>query len=170
MSAVHGQQTITDLRIKYGQIYPYLSLTGSDVYLYMYMKKTTPTLNCGLDLVGEVLYGEWKIRILWFIHEGNLRPGELQRKIPDVTRRVLNVQLKELEDHELVTKTIFPVLPPKVEYRLTDFGKTLIPLIQSIGLWGDEYQERLRRVILKHNVASLDDMENVYEEGLRLFS
>ncbi|MCK7554913.1 winged helix-turn-helix transcriptional regulator [Chitinophaga sedimenti] len=44
---------------------------------------------------------------------GNLRPSELQRKIPDVTRRVLNVQLKELEDHELVTKTIFPVLPPK---------------------------------------------------------
>lgn len=118
-------------------------------FVFMYIKKTTPTLNCGLDLVGEVLYGKWKIRILWFIHLGNVRPGELQRKIPDVTRRVLNVQLKELEDHELVTKTIYPVLPPKVEYSLTEFGKTLIPLIQSIGFWGDEHQERLRRVILK---------------------
>ncbi len=127
-------------------------------FVFMYVKKTTPTLNCGLDLVGEVLYGKWKIRILWFIHTGNVRPSELQRKIPDVTRRVLNVQLKELEDHELVTKTIYPVLPPKVEYSLTEFGKTLIPLIQSIGLWGDEHQERLRRVILKQTgVLDLDD-------------
>lgn len=132
----------------------------------MYIKKTTPTLNCGLDLVGEVLYGKWKIRILWFIHIGNLRPSELQRKIPDVTRRVLNVQLKELEDHELVTKKIYPVLPPKVEYSLTEFGKTLIPLISSIGLWGDEYQDQLRRVILKHTQVSSDDTENPYDEAL----
>ncbi|AXY73647.1 transcriptional regulator [Paraflavitalea soli] len=130
----------------------------------MYIKKTTPTLTCGLDLVGEVLYGKWKIRILWFIHIGNLRPSELQRKIPDVTRRVLNVQLKELEDHELVAKTIFPVLPPKVEYHLTDFGESLIPLIQSIGLWGDEHQERLRRVILKHNGESSGEFDNAYVE------
>lgn len=132
----------------------------------MYIKKTPPTLNCGLDLVGEVLYGKWKIRILWFIHIGNLRPSELQRKIPDVTRRVLNVQLKELEDHELVTRKIYPVLPPKVEYTLTDFGKTLIPLIRSIGLWGDEYQDRLRRVILKRTQASSDEQENPYDEAL----
>lgn len=122
----------------------------------MYVKKIAPSLNCGLDLVGEVLYGKWKIRILWFIHQGNLRPGELQRKIPDATRRVLNVQLKELEDHELVTRTIYPVMPPKVEYDLTEFGKTLIPLIQSIGIWGDEHQDRLRRVILKHNALRED--------------
>ena len=115
----------------------------------MYVKKIVPSLNCGLDLIGEVLYGKWKIRILWFIHEGYLRPSELQRKIPDATRRVLNVQLKELEDHELVTRTIYPVMPPKVEYHLTEFGKTLIPLIRSIGLWGDEHQERLKAVILK---------------------
>ena len=132
----------------------------------MYEKKTIPSLNCGLDLVGEVLYGKWKIRILWFIHQGHLRPSELQRKIPDVTRRVLNVQLKELEDHELVTKKIFPVLPPKVEYSLTDFGKTLIPLISAIGLWGDENQDRLRRVILKDTQASSDYRKNPKDEAL----
>ncbi|WP_293304927.1 winged helix-turn-helix transcriptional regulator [Pedobacter sp. UBA5917] len=128
----------------------------------MYVKKTVPYLNCGLDLVGEVLYGKWKIRILWFIYQGNLRPSELQRKIPDVTRRVLNVQLKELEDHELITKKIYPVMPPKVEYTLTDFGRTLIPLIGSIGLWGDEHQERLRRVILKHAAQSSDQSGSDY--------
>lgn len=119
----------------------------------MYEKKTIPSLNCGLDLVGEVLYGKWKIRIIWFIHEGNLRPSELQRKIPDVTRRVLNVQLKELEDHELVIRTIYPVMPPKVEYTLTDFGKTLIPLLSSIGKWGEEHKEHLKEVILRRHIG-----------------
>jgi len=115
----------------------------------MYERKIIPNLNCGLDLIGEVLYGKWKIRILWFIHQGHKRPSELQRKIPDASRRVLNIQLKELEKHELVEKEIFPVVPPKVEYSLTEFGKTLIPVIGALGNWGDDHQERLRNVILK---------------------
>lgn len=115
----------------------------------MYERKTLPNLNCGLDLIGEVLYGKWKMRLLWFINEGHKRPSELQRKIPDASRRVLNIQLKELEEHELVTKIIYPVVPPKVEYSLTDFGKTLLPVISAIGNWGDEHEERLRTLILK---------------------
>lgn len=115
----------------------------------MYERKTMPNLNCGLDLIGEVLYGKWKMRLLWFINEGHQRPSELQRKIPDATRRVLNIQLKELEEHELVSKIIYPVVPPKVEYFLTDFGKTLLPVISAIGNWGDEHEERLRVLILK---------------------
>lgn len=115
----------------------------------MYERKIIPNLNCGLDLIGEVLYGKWKIRLLWFIEQGHKRPSELQRKIPDASRRVLNIQLKELEDHELVIKKIYPVVPPKVEYSLTDFGKSLIPVISALGHWGDQYEERLRRVILK---------------------
>lgn len=114
----------------------------------MYERKTLPNLNCGLDLIGEVLYGKWKMRLLWFINEGYQRPSELQRKIPDASRRVLNIQLKELEEHELVTKIIYPVVPPKVEYSLTDFGKTLLPVISAIGNWGDEHEARLRSLIL----------------------
>lgn len=115
----------------------------------MYERKILPNLNCGLDLVGEVLFGKWKIRLLWFINEGYERPGELQRKIPGASRRVLNIQLNELEQHELVTRTIYPVVPPKVEYRLTEFGKTLIPVIAALGEWGDENESLLRSVILK---------------------
>lgn len=115
----------------------------------MYERKTLPNLNCGLDLIGEVLYGKWKIRLLWFINAGFKRPSELQRKIPDATRRVLNIQLKELEDHELIVKKIYPVVPPKVEYSLTAFGSTLIPVISTLGNWGDENEEHLREVILK---------------------
>jgi len=115
----------------------------------MYEKKILPDLNCGLDLVGEVLWGKWKMRLLWFINDGNKRPSELQRKIPDASRRVLNVQLKELEEHELVSKIIYPVVPPKVEYSLTDFGKSLIPLIDALGRWGEDNDARLKDVILK---------------------
>ncbi|HBX46442.1 winged helix-turn-helix transcriptional regulator [Limibacterium fermenti] len=115
----------------------------------MYERKIPLSLNCGLDLIGVVLYGKWKIRLLWFIHEGYKRPSELQRKIPDASRRVLNIQLKELEEHELITKKIYPVVPPKVEYSLTEFGETLIPVLSVLGQWGDEHQERLRHLILK---------------------
>jgi DNA-binding HxlR family transcriptional regulator len=115
----------------------------------MYERKIPLSLNCGLDLIGVVLYGKWKIRLLWFISEGHKRPSELQRKIPDASRRVLNIQLKELEEHELIIKKIYAVVPPKVEYSLTDFGKTLIPVIATLGQWGDKNEERLRNVILK---------------------
>ncbi|PLK44414.1 helix-turn-helix domain-containing protein [Emticicia sp. TH156] len=127
----------------------------------MYERKTLPNLNCGLDLIGEVLYGKWKMRLLWFIHQGFLRPSQLQRKIPDASRRVLNMQLKELEEHELVTKVIYPVVPPKVEYSLTDFGNSLIPLIGAIGQWGDTHEERLRQLILRQLVKTdITDVQN----------
>lgn len=115
----------------------------------MYERKIPLTLNCGLDLIAIVLYGKWKIRLLYFISEGFIRPSELQRKIPDATRRVLNMQLKQLEEHKLVFKLIYPQLPPKVEYGLTDFGKSLIPIINELGQWGDENQKHLRAVIKK---------------------
>ena len=118
-------------------------------FAFMYERKIPLSLNCGLDLVGEVIYGKWKIRLLWFINEGHKRPSELQRKIPDASRRVLNIQLKELEEHELISKVIYPQVPPKVEYSLTGFGKTLIPVIAALGQWGDDNEEQLRNVILK---------------------
>ena len=119
------------------------------IFAPMYERKIPLDVNCGLDLTGEVLYGKWKIRLLWFIHEGCKRPSELQRKIPNASRRVLNIQLKELEEHELITKKIYPVVPPKVEYSLTELGETLIPVISVIGQWGDEHLERLRNLVLK---------------------
>lgn len=122
----------------------------------MYERKIPLNLNCGLDLIGEVLYGKWKIRLLWFINEGHKRPSELQRKIPDASRRVLNIQLKELEAHELISKIIYPVVPPKVEYSLTEFGKTLIPVISVLGNWGDKHEARLRHLILSR-VESIEE-------------
>ena len=112
-----------------------------------YTKKIPIDPTCGLDLVKEVLYGKWKIHLLYFISEGARRPGELQRKIPAATRRVLNVQLNQLEDHGLIAKKIYAELPPKVEYSLTELGQSVLPMIIDLGKWGDEHQAHLRRVI-----------------------
>lgn len=115
----------------------------------MYERKIPISLNCGLDLIGEVLYGKWKIRLLCFINQGHKRPSELQRKIPDASRRVLNTQLKELEEHGIIEKTIYPIVPPKVEYNITEFGKTLLPVIKTMGQWGDKNKEQLQSAITK---------------------
>ena len=113
----------------------------------MVERKIPVTLNCGLDLVGEVLYGKWKIRLLFFINEGNKRPSELQRKIPGATPRVLNMQLKELEEHEMISRVVYAQMPPKVEYSLTEFGKSLMPVVLNLGGWADANQEKLREII-----------------------
>ena len=115
----------------------------------MYKRKIPIELNCGLDLVREVLYGKWKIHLLYFISQGHKRPGELQRMIPGATRRVLNAQLNQLEEHELISKRIYAELPPKVEYSLTDLGESALPVIMTLGEWGDDHQEQLRKVIAK---------------------
>jgi len=148
------------ITIHIGINYSPIAKIGTYAYFYiMYERKIIPNLNCGLDLIGEVLYGKWKIRLLWFINQGNKRPSELQRKIPDASRRVLNIQLKELEDHELVTKKIYPVVPPKVEYSLTEFGESLIPVVGALGQWGDQHEERLRDLIIKRYQASGNNAE-----------
>ena len=112
-------------------------------------RKIPLTLDCGLDVVGEVLYGKWKVRILYFISKGHKRPSAIMREIPDASQRVIYSQLKELEEHQLISKVIYPVIPPKVEYNLTELGQSLIPVITILGEWGDTHQDELKRIILK---------------------
>src|SRR5439155_13344634 len=96
---------------------------------YMYKRKTPIELNCGLDVIREVLYGKWKIHLLYFISEGAKRPGDLQRKIPRATRRVLNVQLNQLEKHGLISRKIYAQPPPRVDYKLTALRPPVMPVI-----------------------------------------
>jgi DNA-binding HxlR family transcriptional regulator len=117
----------------------------------MYEKKIPIDQYCGLDLMKEVLYGKWKIHLIYYISKGKKRPSELQREIPEATRRVLNMQLHQLEEHEIVAKKIYPQLPPKVEYSLTPFGESLLPVVDLMGEWGDNNREQLQRVIAKTN-------------------
>jgi DNA-binding HxlR family transcriptional regulator len=82
-----------------------------------------------------------------FFHSGIKRPGELKRHIPDTTRRVLDTQLNQLVAHGLLSKTIFPGLPLKVEYELTDLCKPLIPVINTVVGWVGENRGELETLI-----------------------
>ena len=88
----------------------------------MYKKKIPVSLDCGLHLFLEVINGKWKISLIWCIYSGIKRPGELQRKLPKASRRVLDTQLKQLTDHGILSKIIYDELPLKVEYELTVLG------------------------------------------------
>ncbi|WP_100074673.1 winged helix-turn-helix transcriptional regulator [Chryseobacterium camelliae] len=113
----------------------------------MYERKIPLTIDCGLHLTREVLNGKWKPALLNAISLDIKRPSEMLRMLPGATRRVLNVQLKELEDHGIIKKKTYPQLPPKVEYSLTEIGWSLMPIIDAMNAWGDHNRDFLEKVI-----------------------
>lgn len=103
--------------------------------LHQFKGKTYP---CCASLTMGVIGGKWKTVILFHLIEKPLRYNELRKTMPSVTERTLSLQLKSLEDDGLIKRKVYTKKPPlKVEYSLTDFGKTLIPLIYSIAQWGE---------------------------------
>jgi DNA-binding HxlR family transcriptional regulator len=106
-----------------------------------------PILDCGHEYIRKVLYGRWKIAILLRLANGISRPGELSRSIPQATRRVLDAQLAELLSHEIVSKEVFDESVQHVEYRLTDLGKSLMPVIDAMGLWGESHLDHLKKSV-----------------------
>lgn len=116
----------------------------------MYERKIPLTIDCGLHLTREILNGKWKPALLNAISMNIRRPSEIARILPDATRRVLNVQLKELEEHGIIEKKIYPQLPPKVEYSLTEIGWSLMPIIDAMNIWGDQNRQFLEKVIAQN--------------------
>lgn len=93
---------------------------------------------CCTSLTMGVIGGKWKTVILYHLINNTLRYNELRKEMPTVTERTLSLQLKALEEDGLIKRKVYTSKPPlKVEYSLTDFGRTLIPLIQAIADWGD---------------------------------
>lgn len=95
----------------------------------------------------EVIGGKWKSCILRELNERPMRPSELHREFPDASSRVIDLQLKELEMHGMISKKIFAELPPRSEYSITDTGRTLIPLINRIEAWGDGFRPEMKRIL-----------------------
>lgn len=94
-----------------------------------------------MDIIG----GKYKAIILWhLIKDGTLRFGEIQRLIPQATPKMLSNQLKELEANGVIVRVLYPVVPPKTEYYLSEFGKTLIPIISALRDWGNNYFEFMK--------------------------
>ncbi len=95
--------------------------------------------NCPMELAVHLISGKWKVVILWNLSEGELRYGELARRFLGVTDKVLTAQLRQLEQDGLLVRTIYPEVPVRVEYCLSEFGQSLIPILKEINSWGSNF-------------------------------
>lgn len=105
--------------------------------------KCPSTYHCPVEATLELIGGKYKALILFHLIDSTLRFNELQKLIPQATPKMLTQQLRELEKDSLITRTVYPVVPPKVTYQLTDFGKSIIPIINAMCDWGTDYLNRL---------------------------
>lgn len=101
------------------------------------MKKIDET-NCPVRATMEIIGGKWKPIILYYLKDGLKRFGELQRLIPHITKKMLTQQLRELEQDEIIERKVYHQVPPKVEYSLSEYGKSLKPVLEQMATWGNE--------------------------------
>ena len=120
----------------------YLKETNVDFHHdknFIMVKKLKETPTCSVDYAFRRIGGKYKGRIMWHLHMKHvLRYGELKRTLPDITTKMLNQTLSELEEDELIIRNAYHEVPPKVEYNLSDVGKELIPIIEHLKTWGDK--------------------------------
>lgn len=95
--------------------------------------------KCPIETVVQLLGGKWKPLILWHLLDSTRRFSELEKLIPEVTQKMLAQHLRELEADNLVTRTIYPTVPPKVEYTLSEYGKTMVPVLEAMCAWGETH-------------------------------
>lgn len=116
--------------------------------------------NCYFEMTLDIMGGKWKPIILYYInHNGVARHSDLKRFIPSINERMLTRQLRELENDMLITRKVYPVVPPKVEYSLTESGKSLIPILTSLIEWGKNYAHSMDYKNFKMDI--LEDKETV---------
>ena len=101
--------------------------------------------KCAITTTLGLIGGKWKIFILWQLRNRVRRFSELQRLIPMANKKMLTQQLRELEADNLINRKVYAEVPPRVEYTLTEMGKTLQPIIDEIGVWGTAYMEKKSR-------------------------
>ncbi|MGG1657996.1 winged helix-turn-helix transcriptional regulator [Brevibacillus sp. NRS-1366] len=92
-----------------------------------------------------IIEGKWKLLLLCHLRNGTKRFCDFTRLIPGLTQKVLTYQLRDLESHGLVKRVVYPEIPPKVEYSLTAYGESLIPLMDLMNHWGEEHQKHINR-------------------------
>ena len=95
--------------------------------------------HCPVEATLELIGGKYKALILWHLAEGKLRFNELRKAITSATPKMLTQQLRELEAQQLIHREVFPVIPPKVEYSLTETGRSLMPILVAMRDWGAGY-------------------------------
>ena len=94
---------------------------------------------CPIQAVLDVIGGKWKVNILWHIGNEVKRFNQLNREIPAITKKMLTMQLRDLEDNEMVNRKVYAEIPPRVEYSLTEKGRSILPLLDTMCEWGKRY-------------------------------
>jgi len=106
-------------------------------------RKNLGKTGCSVESALAVIGGRWKGVVIYWLSTRTLRFGELRRLLPNCSQRMLTLQLRELEEDGLVKRTVYAEVPPRVEYELTAFGRSLEPIMLSLKDWGERYRRRL---------------------------
>ena len=101
--------------------------------------------ECPVRPTLKILGGKWKPIIIFYLMEGTKRYGQLRKLIPEATQKMLTQQLRELERDGIVAREIYPEVPPRVEYSLTAYGRTLRSLMRELCKWGEKHQKAIRQ-------------------------
>jgi DNA-binding HxlR family transcriptional regulator len=112
-------------------------------------KMNNTVYHCAMDITMDYIGGKWKTVVLWYLRNKTMRFTELKKQIPDITEKMLSLQLKALEESGLVKRTVYAEVPIRVEYSLTEFGKTLLPVLEAIAKWGRELGQAKGRLVEK---------------------
>ena len=98
---------------------------------------------CPVETTLTLISDKWKVLILRDLLTGTKRFGELKKSIGGVSQKVLTAQLRQMEENELITRTVYPEVPPRVEYTLTELGYSLKPILDAMWTWGEEYKKKV---------------------------
>ncbi|WP_339297588.1 helix-turn-helix domain-containing protein [Paenibacillus sp. FSL R5-0623] len=105
------------------------------------------TVYCKFGTALDILTGKWKSLILLrLLSNGTMRFSEIQKAIPDISKKMLTQQLKELEYHDIVHREVYPQIPPKVEYSITEYGQLMKPVLQTMSDWGAGHMQHMEKL------------------------
>lgn len=108
--------------------------------------------ECKVSQALEALMGKWKHKILFqLVTNETMRFNELKRNIPGITQKMLTSQLRELEQHDIIARRVYAQIPPKVEYSLSDHGKSLLPILDKMNEWGEAHAAHLEALNEEEN-------------------
>lgn len=116
-------------------------------------RRATKT-GCAVEATMSVVGGLWKPVLVFHLLDGRVRFNALCRLTPNATPRMITLQLRELEEDGVIRRIVYPEVPPRVEYELTDFGRTLEPVLVSLRDWGEAFQARDLEAIAEHGLSA----------------
>lgn len=114
--------------------------------------------GCSVEAALEVIGGKWKGVILFHLLSGTKRFNEFRRLIPNVTQRMLTLQLRELEADGVIQRVVYQQVPPRVDYSLTEFGRSLEPIMRLMQSWGDQYIEQIIERHMTRQAAAAEEL------------